>query len=132
MDGCAAVWQPGQEGLVHRCERVELAPVQHVGADDLDLPLDPAFGLWPPWRAQPDGELVVAGERDRLGMQRGRLAAADVAAHHRLGAVIKQLAWHPTEVGERLAVTRPERDQVLRAGHTQNESREWPSTMWKQ
>jgi hypothetical protein len=114
MDGCAAVWQPGQEGLIHRPERVELAPVQHMGADDLDLPLDPAFGLGPPRPAQPDGELVVAGERDRLGVQRGRLAAADVATHYGLGPVIEDRRRHAAEVREAPPVAVPEAGQVLR------------------
>ena len=39
----------------------------------------------------------------------------DVALHDRLRAVIKQLTWDATKVGERLAVTRPERHEILRA-----------------
>jgi hypothetical protein len=45
-----------------------------------------------------------------------RHVAADVLAHHRLGAVVEQLVRHAAEVLKRRTVIRPERDQILGAG----------------
>jgi hypothetical protein len=58
---------------------------------------------------------VVRG-RQGFGMEDpllDRHVLAHVLAHDRLGPVVKQLVWHPAEVRERRAVTRPERDEIL-------------------
>jgi hypothetical protein len=49
-------------------------------------------------------------------MQRGGLATADVATHHRLGPVIHDHPRHAAEVGERPPVAVPERAQILGGG----------------
>jgi hypothetical protein len=112
----AADRQPGSERGVQLAKRGEAAAGQHMASDDLDLALHPPLGLGPVGSGQPDREVVVAGERDRLGVQRGGLPAAHVAAHHRLGPVIHDHRWHPAEVGERPPVAVPERAQVLGGG----------------
>jgi hypothetical protein len=87
-----------------------------MAADDLDLAFNAALGLGSIRGGQPDREVVVAGERDRLGVQRRLLPAADVAAHHRLGPVIDDHRGHAAEVGERPPMAVPERTQVLGGG----------------
>jgi hypothetical protein len=81
----------------------------------LDLPLRlRAVGL-----AEAHREPVVMRGRQGLGMKDpllDRHVLADVLAHHGLGAVVEQLVRDAAEVRERRPVTRPERDQVLRAG----------------
>jgi hypothetical protein len=108
--------QPGRERGVQLAKRGEAAASQHVAADDLNLAFHPPLGLGSVWGGQPDREVVVAGERDRLRMQRGGLPAAHMAAHHRLGPVIDDLCGHPAEVGERPPVAVPEGAQVLGGG----------------
>src|SRR5207247_1151512 len=72
--------------------------LQHVAADDPNLALHPPLGLGSVGGGQPDREVVVAGERDRLGVQRGGLPAADVAAHDRLGPVVDDHRGHPVDM----------------------------------
>jgi hypothetical protein len=81
VDLGTAVGQPGRERGVQLAKRGEAAAGQHMAADDLDLAFHPPLGLGSVRGGQPDREVVVAGERDRLWMQRDRLAAADMAAH---------------------------------------------------
>ena len=105
--------QPGGEGGVQLGQGGEAAAGEHVASDDLDLAFHPSLGLGSIRGGQPNREVVVAGEGQRLGMQRGGLAAAHMAADDRLGSVIDDRGRHPAEVGERPPVTVPEAAQVL-------------------
>ena len=52
-----------------------------------------------------------------------------VNARFRLGAVVHDAGGHTAEVGERLAVARPERRQILLVVYRTNGSRECDNTM---
>jgi hypothetical protein len=70
-------------GPVLGCDRelvegVEVPPGQHVLAHDEHLAFDPPLAGRPVRRHHVDDEPVVGGERDRLRMQRDRLAWRDV------------------------------------------------------
>ncbi len=90
-------------------------PLADIGDVVLDLPLRlRSVGL-----AEPHREPVMVRRGQRLWVEDpllDRHVAADVLADDRLGAVVEQLVRHAAEVLKRRAVTRPERDQVLRAG----------------
>src|SRR5215218_9299054 len=94
-----------------------------MASDDLDLAFHPPLGLGAVGGGQPDREVVVARERQRLRVQRGGLPTADMAADDRLGAVVHDRGRDATEVGERSPVAVPERAQVLAAVKQQNGSR---------
>ena len=68
--------------------RVEAAAGQHVVADDVDLPLDPALPGRPVGGQHVDGEPVVLGERGRLRVQRHRHPRGDWRRIDGLGAVV--------------------------------------------
>jgi hypothetical protein len=116
VDLRAADRQPGGERGVQLGQRGEPAAGQHMASDDLDLAFHASLGLGSVRGGEPDREVVVAGERDRLGVQRGGLPTADVAVHDRLGPVVDGHRGHPAEVGERQPVAVPERAQVLGGG----------------
>ena len=118
VDRAAAGRHPGQERLIQLAHGGKRAARQHVIAHDGHLPLDPALPGRPVGRQDVDVETVVPGERDRLGMQRDRLAGRDVQAYHGLGAVIDDRAGHPAEMRKRPPVTCPERRQILAGRET--------------
>src|SRR5439155_217686 len=88
--------QPGLPGCLHLLGAVEDPSREHLLPGDLDVAFHPALALWPPGGAQVDGEAVVGGEGDRLGVQWRLLPLADVVADHRLAATSCATSAPPT------------------------------------
>jgi hypothetical protein len=72
--------------------------------DDVDLPLDPALPSGAIGGQHIDLEAVVAGERDRLRMQRHRFARRHVPADHGLRPVVDDGGRNTAVVRERPGV----------------------------
>lgn len=110
---------PGGEAAIHEVRGGRRLGVdvqsagQNVVTDDEDLAFDAAFAGGPVGGRHVDIELVVAGEADRLRIQRDLLARGDVPAHDGLGAVVDRRRRHLAEVLERPPVAVEERLQVL-------------------
>ncbi|WP_435823969.1 hypothetical protein [Kitasatospora aureofaciens] len=74
VDPRAPQWHPGRERGVELLDGGERPARQDVVADDQHLALDPALAPGPVGGQHVDVEVVVAGERDRLGVERNRFA----------------------------------------------------------
>ena len=113
--------------------RREARAGQDMVADDLDLPLDPALAGGPVGGQDVDVEVVVAGERDRLRVQRHRLARGDVPADDRLGPVVDDRRRAPRRSGRTPAGGSPRTSaRSWLVVKQQNGSREYDSTMWNE
>jgi hypothetical protein len=108
--------QPAVEGAVKVGDRVETTAGDHMVPHNVDLPFHPALAGGPVGGQHIDGEAVVAGERGRLRVQWNRDTGCDMAANHRLGAVIDDRAGHAAEMGERPPVTVPDLSCIAGAG----------------
>lgn len=82
------------------CRSTRPLPVGRVGRQNVDV------------------EVVVAGEPDRLRMQRHGLARSDVASDDCLGPVVDDRHRDAAEMGEGPAVAVEEALQVLAGGET--------------
>ncbi len=91
---------------------------EDVVSDDEDLPFDASFAGGPVGGQDVDVEVIVAGEADRLRVQRDRLARSDVASDDGLRAVIDDRHRDAAEMGEGPAVAVEERLEVLAGGET--------------
>jgi len=132
VDLRAADRQPGGERGVQLDQRGEPAAGEHVAAHDPALTFHPALGLGSVGGGQPDREVVVAGERDRLG------TGAGWAAHGRhAGAPPSWSGRRRSPPAPRVRWANARRWQSQNVPRSwlavkqQNGSREYASVMWK-
>jgi hypothetical protein len=103
---------PGGEDGVHFLDAGEGPAGETVVADDQHPAFDAALALGPVGGRHIDIEVVVAGQSDRLRMQRNRFTRSHVTADDRLGPVVMRAAV----IHERLATRGGDRRLLRRHG----------------